>query len=300
MDSYLGLGAALASSFTWAVGVIAFTPLSRRHPAYIINLHRILLALPTFLLILVFRGSLVTSFAATNTHQLTWATIAVLASYAFGDALFLMSTRRLGAPAALAIASTYPVWSALGARFFQGEVLAASKYLGIGIVIVGTIFVILSGAGKERSASVPTQKKTYFGGVLLAFSCAFCWALNTVAVNEMGQGLDAVMVNALRLAIALLLCPLIGVSMNGLKSFRMIPRREFLPILPIFAVEAIAGPFLYVYGLSHSPLAIGAALTALAPVISVPLALMMKQEKFSISKTLGVTAVVVGVWVMLF
>jgi drug/metabolite transporter (DMT)-like permease len=300
MDSYLGLGAALASSFTWAVGVSAFTPLSRRYPAYVINLHRILLALPTFFLILIFRGSLVSSFAAVTQHQVLWATIAVLASYAFGDALFLMSTKRLGAPAALAIASTYPVWSALGARIFQGEVLAASKYLGIGIVILGTIFVILSGAKKETSSLAPARKFAYLGGVLLAFSCAFCWALNTVAVKEMGQGLDAVMVNAFRLAIALVLCPLIGVSMNGLKSFRMIPRRDFLPILPIFAIEAIAGPFLYVYGLSHSPLAIGAALTALAPVISVPIAVVLGQEKFSLPKTLGVSAVVVGVWVMLF
>ena len=311
MDSYLGPLAALMSSFTWAVGVTAFTPLSKRHPAYIINLHRIFLALPSFLLILVFNGQLSSAISSIVIHQVGWAAVAVLASYAFGDVLFLMATMRVGAPAALAIASTYPVFAGLAGLLFRGEVLSLTRAIGILVVIVGTICVILSGPRSEAPISTVPRvqddahirrrlRNPYITGILLAFGAAFCWALNTVAISGIGQGLDAISVNALRLSIALFLCPLIGIAMHGTRSFKLIPAREFLPILPVFAVEAIAGPFFYVYGLSHSHLAIGAALTSLAPVISVPFALLLGHEKFSWAKTLGVTAVVAGIWVMLF
>jgi len=309
MASYLGLAAALMASLTWAVGVMVFTPLSKRHPAYIINLHRILLALPVFVLLLVLRGDFSSSVLSLEPAQWGWATLAVVASYAFGDVMFLMAAKRLGGPAALAIASTYPVFSALGALVFRGETLPSAKYFGILIVIVGTIFVILSGARQDATLAPNVQdavrprsrwRHDHAGGVLLAFTCALFWALNTVAVAQMGTDLDAVVVNAVRLAIALVLCPLVGIGMHGLRSFKLIPRREFLPLLPIFAIEAIAGPFFYVYGLSHSPLAIGAALTSLAPVLSVPLALMLGHEKFSWPRSLGVTAVVAGIWVMVF
>jgi drug/metabolite transporter (DMT)-like permease len=310
MEFDLGLGAALASSLTWAVGVIAFTPLSKRHPAYIINLHRIMLALPAFLAILLLRGDLVASFSVITWHHFVWALVAVFASYAFGDVLFLMAAKRIGAPAALAIASTYPVFSALAGWAFRGEALAPSKYLGIAVVIVGTIFVILSGDSDERHFS-PVQRVqdiaqrrsrwrgAHGAGIVLAFATTLCWAMNTVAISEVGQGLDAITLNAFRLSIAIFLCPIVGILMHGRRSFKLIPAKEFFPIAPVFAIEAIGGPFLYVYGLSHAPLAIGAALTSLAPVISVPMALALGQETFSWSKTLGVIAVVAGAWIML-
>ncbi|MEO5668522.1 MAG: DMT family transporter [Bdellovibrionota bacterium] len=311
MNSYLGLSAAFTSSLTWAVGVIAFTPFSKKHPAYIINLHRILLGLPAFLIVLLLQGRLWSAASLINSTNASWAAVAVLASYAFGDVLFLMATKRLGAPAALAIASTYPVFSALEAMVFRGESLPFAKYVGIAIVIIGTIFVILSGStSHEPVPSVARMQDNAYArsrftndhrsGVLLAFGCAICWAMNTVAISEVGQSLDAITLNAFRLMIALVLCPLIGITMHGTKSFKLISRKEFVPVIPIFAVEAIGGPFFYVYGLSHAPLAIGAALTSLAPVLTVPLALALGQEKFSWTRTLGVITVVAGIWVMVF
>ncbi len=54
------------------------------------------------------------------------------------------------------------------------------------------------------------------------------------------------------------------------------------------------GAYLFMYGLSHSPLILGATLTSLAPVLSVPVSLALRLEKFSFFRSFGVVLVVVG------
>jgi drug/metabolite transporter (DMT)-like permease len=49
-----------------------------------------------------------------------------------------------------------------------------------------------------------------------------------------------------------------------------------------------------VYGLTHTSLVVGNTLSALAPVLSVPVSVALKLEKFSWIRTLAVLTVVVG------
>jgi len=232
-----------------------------------------------------------------------------MASYAFGDSLFLMATKYMGAPGALAIASIYPMWSALGGVVFKGEVLTVAHVTGISIIIAGTVAVILAGSHKREVAGADFQvqdaaRKRRWAmrqwiGPALAVGCSLCWALNSVAVSRLGASLNSSYVNLLRFVMGAFLCPLVGIAMHGPKSFKMIPKKEFVPASPAFLVECTLGPLFYVYGLSHSSLAVGAALTSLAPVISVPLALMLGREHFSLVKTIGVVAVILGAWILL-
>lgn len=304
--------AAFAASLTWATGVLGYSKLSLKHPAYVINLHRIFVGFPAACLLLTLAGGWGEALAAIDGAKVGWAVVVVLSSYAFGDALFFMATKRLGGPAALAVASVYPLWSALWGVFCEGQMLNVGKAAGVCVIVGGVIAVILSGArGEDIAPSVPRLqplatmprarfwKEAKFVGYLLAFGASLSWAMNAVAVANLGQGLSASFVNVLRLGIALLLCPLIGVAMNGLSSFRLIRWPQFVSFLPVFAVESVLGPFFFVYGLSKSPLAVGAALSSLAPAISVPVAVLLGRERFSRLKTTGVFAVVVGIWLLL-
>lgn len=305
----LGPTAAFSASITWAVGVLAYSKLSERHPAYVINFTRLLVGLPFLILMLVISSDPLGTIRATTLNNLSWAFAAVMASYAFGDSLFLMASKYIGGPGALAISSIYPMWSALGGVLFKGEELSAARIIGILVIISGTIAVILAGHKKTEIAGADFQvqdpvrkrfwKKSAVIGPILAIGCSLCWALNSLAVSRMGAGLDSSYVNLLRFSMGIFLCPLVGIGFHGTKSFKMIPKKEFVPALPAFLIECIGGPFFYVYGLSHSPLAVGAALSSLAPVISVPLALMLGREKFSMMKTAGVMAVIAGCWILL-
>jgi drug/metabolite transporter (DMT)-like permease len=306
--SLLGPLAAFGSSVTWAIGVIAYSKLSEKYPAYLINFTRLLVGTPFFLLIFLLSDHPLAKLHATEPHHLLWSFSAVMASYAFGDSLFLMASRHIGAPGALAIASIYPLWSALGGIVFKGEILSLSRSFGILIIIASTIAVILSG---HRGAEVtgldqqvqeaPKIKRFRAGkikGPLLAIACSLCWALNSLSVSRLGVGIDAIYANLLRFLMGLVLCPLIGILLNGRRSFRWILRKDFVRSLPSFAIECTGGPLFYVYGLSHSALAIGATLSSLAPVLSVPMALALGREKFSAVKTAGVLGVIAGAWLL--
>ncbi|HVJ65197.1 MAG TPA: DMT family transporter [Bdellovibrionota bacterium] len=308
---FLGPLASFLASLTWAVGVLGYAKLSETYPAYIINLHRILVGLPAACLILSIMGGWGESLALVNSSKVSWAVVVVLSSYAFGDALFFMATKRLGGPGALAIASVYPLWSALYGATFEGQMLSGTQIAAIVVVVAGVVAVILSGAKNEdlapgipRVQEIQTPPRRFLlmpqpWGFVLAILASLCWSMNTIAVSKLGEGMNAVFVNVLRLSIALVLCPLIGVAMNDRASLKLFTWKSFKPFVLVFAVESIMGPIFYVYGLSHSQLAIGAALTSLAPAISVPVAIALGREKFSWLKSAGIVAVVAGIWLML-
>lgn len=306
----MGPLAALASSFTWAIGVGVYSKLSRQHSAFLINSSRAAVALPLFLLSVLVMGGGFSGFlklvSVVNAQHVGWFTLSMLASYALGDALFLWSARIVGVPGALAIASSYPFWSALVGWGINGEALSLGQFLGLVAVVSGTVLVILAGYrehGSRRPIGAPKPAlHVRFGvGVALGFVTSLCWALNTFAVSRGGIGLTAPVANVCRMAIALVLCPAFGILFSYQQK-RTRPRIQvLLPLpqlrasLPIFAIEGFGGSLSFIYGITHSPLAVGSALSSLAPVISVVIAWITRTERFSLSKTLGVLLVVGGV-----
>jgi drug/metabolite transporter (DMT)-like permease len=101
-------------------------------------------------------------------------------------------------------------------------------------------------------------------------------------------------VNALRYSGAFALLT----AQTWLPSQRSLPRTPsggWGPVIPAFIADALLGSSLYVYGLSHSDLAVGATLSALAPLISVPVAIVVGEESWSASRLAAVVATVGGV-----
>jgi len=64
-------------------------------------------------------------------------------------------------------------------------------------------------------------------------------------------------------------------------------------------LEAFVGSSLFVYGLAHTDLAVGATLSSLAPLLSVPFALFYGEERWSPPRFAAVTATVAGVIILI-
>ena len=144
-----------------------------------------------------------------------------------------------------------------------------------------------------RPLSFEGQKK-YRQGVFLALVTSFMWALNSYAVNRGAQGMSAIIGNAIRMSIAPFL--VFGISrILGYRGRMTVPFTQVASFSWAFFLEVFGGSYFYMYGLVHAPLAIGPALTGLAPVIAVPVALILKLEKFSFLRTFGICLVVVGI-----
>lgn len=297
----LGPLASFASSFTWAIGITTYSKLSRTYSPSTVNFNRALIAFPFFVL------TSVLFFAKTDLSNLDWTDwfwmcVSITTSYALGDIVFLLSTRALGVPGALAIASSYPFWSALAGYFFKDEVLKPLNWIGLWSVVSGTALVILAGTkfNKQKliKVKVPVFDR-YWVGVLLAFMASGFWALNSFSVSQGATDLSPFAANALRMACALILCPLIGLISSGFVSQKFVfflPIKEYKRSFLVFFIESYLGSTLFCYGLVHSPLGIASSLSSLAPVITLPIAVAMGMEKLSIWKTLGIILVVVGVW----
>lgn len=290
----IGALAALASSFTWSAGSAVYARFSREFAPTQVNFSRALVALPLFLIgAWAFEqpdGERI--FAQLASGNLGWLLLSMVASYGLGDMAFFLSTRALGLPGALAIASSYPLWSAIGGYLFQGEVLAPLKVLGIGLTVSGTMLVVLVGY-RHRRRGRPSGLERFEVGLSLALLTSFFWALNSFAIARGGAGLSPHVVNSVRMGIALGLCPLIGWVVHR-RWAGGVPWQRLKPWSWVFLLEAYGGSFFFVYGFAHAPVGIAAALSSLSPVIAVPTAWVGRHEPVSLWKGFGVCIAVAG------
>lgn len=293
------------SSVTWAFGSAGYSKLARNYSAFTINLSRALSALPLFFAVAVITGfhargmdGVFDGFRALDQAHLTLLVISMVSSYAIGDALFLVSARVIGIPAALTISSIYPLMTAGWGAFVQGEWLSFTQTVGLLVTVLGVIAVILSAQHTPVTAAPGSSKKlSKLQGVILAFGCSVCWAVNSYTITRGGQGITPAVGNTIRMCVGIVLC------LGALRIFQprsqiLISFQDYKKLWWIFVMEAFGGSYLFLYGLSHSTLAIGSTLSSLAPVISVPIAVSLGLEKFSIIRSLGVLTVVVGLWLL--
>lgn len=294
--STLPLAAAFMASVTWAIGSSTYSFLSRTYPAQSINFSRAFLVFPLFLIVSIVTsyfhtGTFFSGLAGMSSDNFVWLVVSNIASFALGDVFFLASTNYVGVPTALAIASTYPILAALSAWLFDGQQLAIANYVGLFVAVVGTVIVIKTG---KQSLTQNLSPEKYRTGIILALITSCFWALNTYSSSKGGQGLNPFDANVVRMLCAIVLCPSIGFLKDKSWSF-FLPKPIMKKYTWVFLLEAFLGSTFYMYGMANTPMAIGAVLTSLAPVLTVPVALWLGWEKFSLSKSLGIVFVILGI-----
>lgn len=298
--SLLGPIACFGSAAFWALAANVYARVARDHGPMAVNFMRAALSFPLFLAAALLAGP-TTGLALVTPGRAGWLLLSVVGSYVVGDALFLASARSLGVPVSLAIASTYPLWSAFAGWAFLGQSVGAAGLVGVGLVVAGVVTVI--GRGREReegpappeSASGGRAARPGLAGVLLALATSFFWALNTFAVTKGGADLPVAAVNVFRMGFAAALLPLGALLMRRRPSSLVVPAREMKKVWPVFLLESVGGTALFVVGLTHTPLAVAAALTSLAPALSVPFAVIIGRERLGARTLAGIFVVTAGI-----
>ncbi|MFL5813495.1 MAG: EamA family transporter [Bdellovibrionia bacterium] len=305
----LGPVCAFMSSVTWALGSAGYSRLAREHSPFAVNLARGMIGLLLFFLTALAAGALEThsvsgawsAFSVLDARHIGWLGLSMFASYGFGDSVFLMSTRALGIPTALTIASTYPLITSAWGAFVDHEWLSVTQTAGLLVTVAGVAFVILSAPRPTQTDShandAALKRPSRSTGFMLAFFVAFLWALNSYCVTRGGQGITAPVGNTVRMTSAVLLCLIIG-KVAYPKERITLPQSVFRRWGWLFVLEAFGGSYFFVFGLAHSSIAVGSTLVALAPVISVPVALALRLETFSWKRTAAVITVVFGLFLL--
>lgn len=300
----LGPFFALLSSLTWAIGSARYSLLSHSHSAFTINFGRALFALPLFLVatFIVAGGwhAGLHAFSAVRSDQIGWLALSMIASYGLGDVIFLASTRVIGIPTALAIGSCFPIWTGAAALIFRAEALSPLQYVGLVIAVIGIILVILNSpeTGLSTGSRSGAKSNLKWKGLSLAFLTSIMWAVNSYSCAQGGRELAVPVGNTIRMAFALVFSA--GFSRWLVpKAGLLLPRKVIYGSIWVFALEAFGGSYFYLYGITHSPLAVGATLSSLSPVMAVPIAWALGLEKFSILRTLAICIVIVGICLLL-
>lgn len=270
---------------TWAYATTRYARVSREVGSVRVNYARALVAFPAFgVLGLALHGSRL--LTGVTLSAIPWLVLSVVSSYALGDSVFLTAARRTGVTTALAIASTYPLWAALFGAFASGEPLGVTRALGVLLSVAGVVWLVR--LSSHAGASAPPDRT----GVVLAIVASVLWAANSVSVKRAAVGLDVFQVNTVRYGLALAFLRLQVRRSSVLPSS---PSLGWGPVVPALIADAVFGSLFYVYGLSHTDLAVGATLSALAPLISVPVAIVLGEERWSAPRFLAVLATVGGV-----
>ena len=299
--SLIGPAACLGSAALWALAASVYSRAARASSPVAVNFMRAILSLPCFLAAALAWGG-GAPFREVTAGRVGWLLVSVVGSYAVGDALFLASAHRVGVPVALAVASTYPLWSAFAGWAFLGQRIGPAGLAGVVLVVAGVVTVVRQRAARPDRGSdgsppaggrTPTTDHT--AGILLASATSLFWALNTFAVAQGGHGLGVASVNSIRMGLAAALLPFVRLAIRGRGTPLLVPAREMRRAWPVFLLESVGGTALFVLGLTRSPLAVAAALTSLAPVISVPFAVLIGGERVGGRALLGIVLVTAGI-----
>ncbi len=291
MSQLPGAAAALGSSLTWAFASTRYAQGTRLVGSVRVNFARALVASPICVAVAaVTTGGL--PWRGVTAPAFGWLALSVLCAYTVADGLFFFAATRVGVPTALCIASAYPLWATLAAATWSHEPFTASRAAGTVLCVAGVATLVrLTGRSAARSDGDLL-------GIALAFGASLMWAVTPIAVKHGGAGLDPWQVNAVRYPLSLLALGAVLAVRRGRGGGASAPKLPWRLLLAPALVDGVAGSACYVYALGHTDLAIGATLTSLAPLVSVPVAVVMGEERWSVPRFAAVAATVGGVAIL--
>lgn len=294
MTGILGPLAAFTAALTWAFGSVRYAQASRTLGGAYVNLLRGLVATTIFTTYLFARRG-ADLYSGVDLGHAAWLLASIVGSYALGDNVFLAAASRAGLSTALSIGCTYPLWAALAAAVWGGEPFGLQHAAGTLLAIGGVIALVrIQGQGREALLIAKTPRSRRTAGVLLAVLTSGFWALNSYGVKKGAEGLPLEQANAIRFGMSLfLLAPQAFLFRRPDPTASVL--RGWGRLLPVVVVEVLVGSVSYVYGISNSPMAVGATLSSLAPIISLPFAIMAGEERWDLRRAMAVGATTLGV-----
>lgn len=287
----------LGAAFGWAVSLVVLRPLAARHSALQISAVRTIAPAVCFILIVTATGDWGEVVGMPLANFLAILAAAFLGIGA-GEVLVINAVPRIGASRAYALASSYPVFTALIAVTVLGETLTFMAGTGAGLIVVGAGMLSLEPKALRGAARrLPTTLRTSIGAGL-ALLASVLFSLDLIVLKIALDGLSPEAVNALRMPLAT-----VGLHLVALAATRDWPvvrlgKRDSLVALVSGLFALTIGGFMFLSGIQQVGAARGAALSATSPVFVLILSGIFLGERVGGVSILGVFACAVGVFLL--
>jgi drug/metabolite transporter (DMT)-like permease len=244
---YIGELAALATAFFFAMTALIFTSTGRSVGSQVTNRMRLLIAL-LYLVILnlvLFHEPL--PFSAGSSPWL-WLGLSGIIGLALGDAFLFQSYVSIGPRLGSLLLSLAPVFGAVIAWIFFGEVLTGLQITGIVLTLAGIGWVVLVHEEPPDTPHGHTRRGVIFG-VLAALGQA---AGLVFSKQGMSGDFSPFQANAIRMLWAVLFI-WVGAALQGRARATIESIRDKPQVIGLLALGAFVGPVL---GVSSSLFAI--------------------------------------------
>lgn len=308
--SQIGAAAGLGASVSWAVTSVLFTAAGRRLGSTTVNASRLIIAFA----VLTLAHALITGswIPAVSGPQLLALAASGLIGLAICDQALFTAFVDVGPRRALLIMTTSPLWAVGFGWAFLGETPTPLRGLGVILIVAGVATVVL----ERRPTGGDTARHPHaLRGAVLAAAAAALQAVGLLlskqgitahddspAVGELGATLVRMVFGVLGVAPILLVAWMRRHSRSsGEARGRRVGSR---PIgLALAATGAVTGPILGVWlqlvSVNAVSVGVAQALSSLAPVLILPVTVLVLRERVPLLGWAG-AALAVGGSALLF
>ncbi len=295
MISY-GELAALLSAAIWAVTSLILKSLSERYPAALITGIRCGVASLFFWVWLPF-GEPLSNFATVPINEWFFLIGSVLLGIVIGDQLYLHALKEMGISRTMALVGTFPITTLFWEQLLLD--LPTSQTFVIGCLLAASGVIVLSYQShqdKEKQTDKPIRLKR---GVIFSLSAAMLWGLSTTLLKPAIVHLTTIQANSIRLPLVTLCLMSVWRLNKGRGRLRDIEPKAFILIVLSGLLGMGIGSFFYLEAVVHIGPAKTATVSALTPVLSLILGVILLKEQFTPRLLFGVILCVAGVFLAL-
>ena len=234
----------------------------------------------------------------------TWGLMALsgLVGIFLGDTTLFAAMNRLGPRRSGVLFATHALFTALLGYVFLNERLGAQVYLGAAITVAGVMVAVAW--GQHKSATHPWDNSpNTLSGIALALAAAFAQALGALIAKpamDLSGGFDPVLASAVRVTTALLALVLMGFISPRFGHAKQPPTRRVLFQTAISGGVGMGlGMGLLLWSLREGPVGSAGVLSALSPVIILPLLWLKFGRAPASGAWIGAILAIVGVALVL-
>jgi len=282
VEVQLGVLLALVSAFIWGSTTIIARVFLRDRGGMLLNILRLLISAPFYLIILIFYG-----FPPLTPFIFLIIILSSLAGFVIGDYFFFSAMKLMGVSRSVLIATMYPLWVMALGYFLLNRSITPQMIFGALLIIVAIIIISLK---KEELGF-------HYLGVLYAFIAQILWALAVISIDWLLQGLPVLQVTGIRITTG---AGLILIALPwSIGEIRKLRPREWLFAFIIAFFGTVVAQYTFTMAINLSGSGIAAPVAETSPLIATIFAKVFLHEKVTSKLFLAILLTVVGVIILM-
>jgi len=302
---------ALLASITFPLSNAIFRYVDTHVTPAQINAIRTTIGAITFIILFVLMDQW-NSLEGLNLELLIILLLSITMGQIIGDTAYFEAQKSLGTTIALAISSTFPFFTFI-ISILIGRTIPFSFYISGFFIGIGTLCISRSYVTRNNE-NISKRKNANFRAIIMGFSASVTWAFAIVLTDIgfsglsdviMSGGEEVIIGNSVRFPFAAFVLIVLSFSRKDIPLEAQNDRKWYQDkmIIIYLSVASLIGTSLGVILYTEAARLAGAAFTSLiltaSPLVSIPIAWIINQEKITRLGFIGLVLTSVGVIIIL-